>query len=367
MHDDSVDQGSMDRAGLLKQGAALSLAVGVGGLMVADASASGLAGLSDEASKSLVYSTWGGSWQDALKKAWADPFSKKTGIKVTFTGTPDYGKIAAMVKNHATTWDIAEVEQDFAVIGAKKRLLEPIDYSVVRLNGVPKGLATKYAVPQLFWSQVLTYRTDKFGGKKMNTWSDLWDMTTFPGKRTFYSLANGGVFEAALLADGVKPENLYPLDLKRAFAKLDEIKQDILWYETGSQMTQYFSDGSAAAGVGWDGRISLLIQQGIPVAFTWNQAMILYSMMVVPKGAPHKDAAMQFLNYALAARPQAAAAKVISYGPVNSLGFKYIPDKIKPTLSGNPTEKKLGFRWSATYWANNLDLAQEKLQAWRTS
>jgi putative spermidine/putrescine transport system substrate-binding protein len=356
----------MDRATFLRRAATSGLALGVPGLVAAcgGGGGGGAAGGSGGSSK-LVYSTWGGSWQDALNKAWAEPFTKQTGIKVVFTGTPDYGKLQAMVTNHATTWDIAEVEQDFSVIGPERHLLEPIDYKIVDKSVIPAEFQNPELVPQLLWSEVITYRTDKFGGRKPTSWADVWDTKAFPGKRAIPTIANGGVYEAALMADGVAPDQVYPIDADRAIKKLGEIKDDILWYDTGSQMTQWFSDGSATSGIGWDGRINLLIDQKVPVALDFNQSILLASMMCVPKGAPDKTAAMKFLNFALSAKAQADAAKAIYYGPVNQKSFDLLPKGLVNRVSGNKQQLAVCNHFDPQFWGKNLDTLQQKLDSFR--
>ena len=80
------------------------------------------------------------------------------------------------------------------------------------------------------------------------TWADLFDAEKFPGKRTFYKWSAPGVIEAALLADGVAPDKLYPLDLDRAFKKLDTIKDDIIWWIGGAQSQQLLASAEAPFG-----------------------------------------------------------------------------------------------------------------------
>ena len=70
---------------------------------------------------------------------------------------------------------------------------------------------------------VLGYNTDATAGQVPEGWADFFDTAKFPGKRGFWDYSAGGIFEFALLADGVAPADLYPLDLERATAKLDTI------------------------------------------------------------------------------------------------------------------------------------------------
>jgi len=322
-------------------------------------------------STEIIYSSWGGSWADAMKKAWFDPFTKATGIKVTVTGPPDYGKIEAMVTANNTEWDIAEVGPDFQFIGAQKHLLTPINWKIVKRSQFIKGnpiLYNNYSVPQVLWSFAITWRTDKFGHNKPTKWADLWDLKRFPGRRIFdASVVDNGTIEAALLADGVNPKKLYPLDVDRALKKLDQIKSHILWFNSGSQMVQYFQQGQGTIGTGWDGRIFLLKRQGVPVNYTFNQALVQWTDFVVPKGAPHADAAMKFLQFATEPLPQAHIAEDIAYGPINPKAFHYIPKKLHSQLSGNPHALKVGIPINWKWWAANYDAVNAKFTSWLNS
>lgn len=74
--------------------------------------------------------------------------------------------------------------------------------------------------------------------------------------------------EAALLADGVPPEKLYPLDIDRAFKSLDRLKPQITtWWSSGAQSQSLIRDGEVEMLAMWNGRASnLSVKQKIPVA-----------------------------------------------------------------------------------------------------
>ncbi|MGF6972768.1 hypothetical protein QFZ94_001195 [Paraburkholderia sp. JPY465] len=93
------------------------------------------------------------------------------------------------------------------------------------------------------------------------------------------------MLEIALLADGVPPNKLYPLDLDRAFKKLDTIKSDIVWWSGGAQSQQLLASGEAPIGMFWNGRLHALAQTGVPVGISWNQNLTAADMLVIPKGA----------------------------------------------------------------------------------
>ena len=113
------------------------------------------------------------------------------------------------------------------------------------------------------------------------------------------------MIEAALLADGVAPDKLYPLDLDRAFKKLDTIKSDIIWWTGGAQSQQLLASAEAPFGSFWNGRLTALEQTGVKVGVSWEQNITAADALVVPKGTKNKDAAMKFIALATSAEGQA--------------------------------------------------------------
>ena len=77
----------------------------------------------------------------------------------------------------------------------------------------------------------MNYNADEFSGDQPTSWTDFLDTEGFPGSvECGEHVVNGA--RGALLADGVAPEDLYPLDLDRAFAKLDTIRDDLTFYDS---------------------------------------------------------------------------------------------------------------------------------------
>lgn len=314
----------------------------------------------------LVFASWGGSWEAAMREAWFKPFTQKTGINIRTVSGNAYGRIQAMVEAGKTEWDIVEVLPDFQWIGPEKKLLEPIDFSVVDKTPIMAGadLVTPYSVPQVLFSRLIAYNKKFSPGPA--TFADVFDTKKFPGKRAFYSKANGAFLEAALLADGVAPSALYPLDVERALKKLSTIRDDILFYETNAQAEQFITDGQAVIGLVPDGRALSAKKNGAPIEIANNLAFLTWSAMVVPKGAPRAKQAMQFLAFALTPDAQAAIAKAYTYGPVVPKAFEMIPAERAAILSGGPQMKDavvMGEKW----WGANLAAATEKVNAWKLS
>lgn len=318
--------------------------------------------------KEVVYATFGGSWEAAMRKSWFDPFAKTTGIPVKTVTGPDYGKIRAMVKANNTEWDIAEVNPDFQFIGAKEGLLEPLDFKVIDTSEIMKvpDLVTPYSVPQNLWSKTMSYNTKLFSAENHpKTWAEFWDVKKFPGKRALYAKVTGGTLEYALLADGVAPDKLYPLDVDRALKSLDKIKDHVLWYDTHPQAIEMMTSGRAGLGGMADGRVLAAVAQGAPLAIEYNQSLLDWMTFVVPKGAPNKESAMKLLAYMVSVDAQTAVTDAFTYGPITPKSYEKIKKDRAMLLSGGPQQQGKYVMVNNKWWGENRDKVSEKYDAWR--
>nr|WP_313405462.1 polyamine ABC transporter substrate-binding protein [Pseudomonas sp.] len=292
----------------------------------------GAAVVTANAAESLSFVSWGGTTQDAQKDAWAVPFSEKTGIKVLQDGPTDYGKLKAMVESGNVQWDVVDVEADFALRAAREGLLEPLDFNVIQRDRLDPRFVSDHGVGSFFFSFVLGYNERRLGSKQPQDWSALFDTAAYPGKRALYKWPSPGVLELALLADGVPANQLYPLDLDRAFKKLDTIKKDIVWWGGGAQSQQLLASGEVSLGQFWNGRIHALEQEGASVGVSWKQNLVMADFLVIPKGAKNKDAAMKFLAMASGAEGQAEFANLTAYAPVNLDSVAQLDAELAPSL-----------------------------------
>jgi putative spermidine/putrescine transport system substrate-binding protein len=310
----------------------------------------------------LVFSSWGGTTQDAQKAAWASQFTNQTGINVVQDGPTDYGKLKAMVEANQATWDVVDVEGDYAAQAGKKGLLEKLDFSVIDKSKLDPRFVTDYSVGSFYYSFVIGCNGDAVSACP-KTWADLFDTAKFPGKRTFYKWSAPGVIEAALLADGVAADKLYPLDLDRAFKKLDTIKSDIVWWSGGAQSQQLLASAEAPFGSLWNGRMTALAASGIKTETSWEQNITAADALVVPKGAVNIEAAMKFIALATSAQPQADLAKATGYAPINLDSAKLMDAAMAKTLPDQQTANQVNADMS--YWAENRDAIGERWYAWQ--
>ena len=266
----------------------------------------------------LSFVSFGGVYQEAQRKAWLEPYTELTGVQFTEDENSSNATIQAQVESGQVTWDVVDVGNDFG-LDANANLLEPLDFSIIPRDELNADLGiTDYRIPDITYGVVLAYNTDATAGAVPEGWADYFDTTKIPGKRGAWDYAAGGMLEFALLADGVAPADLYPLDLPRATAKLDTIKDDIVFWSSGAESQELIGSGEIAMTMIWNGRgwSAKNIDQK-PVEIQWNQQIVTADYLVVPKGSPNKDAAMQFIAYTACADVNAGPSEFIPYGPTN--------------------------------------------------
>ncbi|HDS1780904.1 TPA: polyamine ABC transporter substrate-binding protein [Pseudomonas putida] len=315
-----------------------------------------------QAADSLNFVSWGGTTQDAQKEAWAVPFTKATNIKVVQDGPTDYGKLKAMVESGNVQWDVVDVEADFALRAASEGLLEPLDFNQIKRDKIDPRFVSDHGVGSFFFSFVLGYNEGKLGANKPVDWTALFDTKAYPGKRALYKWPSPGVLELALLADGVAPDKLYPLDLDRAFKKLDTIKQDIVWWGGGAQSQQLLASGEASLGQFWNGRVYALQQDGAPVGVSWKQNLVMADFLVIPKGSKNKEAAMKFLANASSAEGQAEFANKTAYAPVNVDSVAKLDKDLAPNLPTAYAQDQVTLDFA--YWAKNGQAIAARWNEW---
>ncbi|MBM3598244.1 MAG: ABC transporter substrate-binding protein [Alphaproteobacteria bacterium] len=319
-------------------------------------------------SKEVVYATWGGSWEDAIRKVWFEPFTQQTGIRVKTIQGPDYGKIRAMVRAGKTEWDVVEVNPDFQWTGPREGLLEKLDYSIIDTTELAKeeDFKTEYSVAEGLWSRVICYNTKKFPtGSHPKNFVDFWDLKKFPGKRVMYTKANGGILEAALLADGVHRDKLYPLDVDRALKSQDKIKEHVLWYDTNAQAVQYMQDEQGVMGLMADGRVQFIKDKGAPVEIEFQDSQLTWTSFVVPKSPPNKENAMRLINHMISVESQRLIGLEFTYGLVTPKAYDLLPPGRADKLTNGPAQKGKAIVMNEKWWGENQPAVQDKLNAWR--
>lgn len=337
----------------------------------------------------LVVVSWGGVYSKSQEEAIYRPFTRATGIEVSrkiYAG--DLDQIRAQVNGGEVTWDLVDVEPADAEAGCNEGLFEPI--SLV-LPAAPDGTAAgddflpgtlhPCAVGSVAWSMVLAYEAgEETAGPdeiRPDSLADFFDLTTFPGKRGLRRTPMANL-EWALLADGADPAEVYDLlrteaGIERAFAKLDTIKDAVVWWEDAGEPADLLAGGEVVMTSTYNAPIfnEIAVRQQ-PYALIWDGQVWDIDLWAIPADAPHRDAAQEFLRFATSAQPLARQTRWIPYGPVRRSSAPLVGDFVHadidmaPYLPTSPENLETALRNDALFWREEGPALVDQFNAWLT-
>jgi putative spermidine/putrescine transport system substrate-binding protein len=178
--------------------------------------------------RTLYVNSWGGSYTAAQDAAYFKPFTAATGIQIRVITPVSYARIKAQVQTGSYQFDLTSVNSMLWLRASREGLAEPIDWTIVNKDALPADavVADGHGIASNIQGTNLCYRSDKFLHGGPRSWADFWNVEKFSGPRSLCVSDAPRNMIFALLADGVPRDALYPLDIERAFKKLDRIKPE---------------------------------------------------------------------------------------------------------------------------------------------
>ena len=326
--------------------------------------------------QTLTAVSWGGAYGAAQKKHMIDPYMAATGVKVLFE---DYSggvaEMKAQVESGNIIWDVVDIEVIDLERACSEGLLEVIPHEELPPgdDGVPaaedfyeEALASECGVGVIFWSVIFAYNTETIEGGEPSTIEDFFDVEQFPGKRAMRKRPQVNL-EWALIADGVARDEVYEVlatseGQERAFAKLDTIRDELVWYESWSQAPQLLNDGGAVLVQSANGRIFGAIQDdGRPFRMVWDGNVFDLDVWSIVKGTENYDLALEFVKYVTGTVPLSGMQDV-AYGPTRRSAAALVDPGIGEDL---PTEHiEEGIKADGIFWADYGESLGEKFNEW---
>ncbi|WP_026872061.1 ABC transporter substrate-binding protein [Inquilinus limosus] len=319
--------------------------------------------------RDLTVVSWGGAYQDAQREIYFEPF-KATGVPMhdeSWDG--GIGVLRAKVEGGDSSWDVVQVESEELALGCEEGLFEPLNWDAIggRDAYLPEAV-NDCGVGTIVYNNVLAYDGAKFpDGPK--SWADFWDVQKFPGKRAMRQGPKINL-EAALMADGVAPADVYkvlatPEGVDRAFRKLDELKPNLIWWTAGAQPPQMLASGEVAMTTAYNGRIAAAnVADKKDFRVVWNGSLFTIDSWVILKGSPNVDAATKFLAFVGKPENQAKLPTKIAYGVTNKAATPLIPAEYLPGLPTNPDNMSQAVELNAEFWLENIDSLTERFNTW---
>lgn len=328
--------------------------------------------------------SWGGAYTASQQKAYADTWK---GGKVNFINyNGGLGEVKTQVESGSVTWDIVDVLPHEARVGCDEGLFEELDHS--KFAPAPDGtslvddmmvpMPNKCVAPQIWWSYVPFYKKGTFSGAQPETIADFFNVKKFPGKRGIHTWPNA-LIEMALLADGVAIKDVYDVmstdaGIDRAFKMLDKIKDHAVFWSSGAKPLELVQSGEVAMSLAYNGRIgAAILSEDAPFVTVWDGQVLEEEWLVLMKGAPNREEAIEFMIHATAPEQQAGQAKFINYGPMRKSAFEIMKagepwfHNGKNIMEHMPNRPELMARSVVAdpeWWADFGDSVGERYTAW---
>ena len=336
------------------------------------------------AQPSITVVSWGGSYARSSVRAYHERFTAETGIEIKLEEyNGGLAQVRAQVETGNISWDVVDVEAGDNLLGCDEGLFEEIDRAAIPpgADGTPAtedffgGLDVPCGIPNVIASGIYAYNDARVGDRKPTAIADFFDLETFPGRR---GMRRGPTvnLEFALLADGVPAEDVYdalstPAGVDRAFTKLDTIKSEVLWWETGAQPPQMLADGEVVMSTAYNGRIfNAWALEGQPLKIVWDGQILGVGYQTVVKGTPRAALARRFAAYATSTRSLANVTRYISYGPARRSAMPLVDTyeatgiDIRPHLPNAPQNGENVVYDNPAWWADHKDELNERFAAW---
>ncbi|MGL3210611.1 ABC transporter substrate-binding protein [Bradyrhizobium sp. BR 1433] len=314
-----------------------------------------------QAATTITYVGWGGSAGDFFKEFWIRPFTAETGISVEYVIGPDLARVKAQVTTNNVEWDVVELTGPSVYAGAKEGFWEAVDPKIVdSARFVVKQ--PPFAVPVYIFTSGIAYDPNRTK-RPADDFSQLWDVKNFPGRRALPSYHASDVLELALLADGVAPSGLYPLDVDRAFRALDRIKLYVTkWYAETAQAVTLIQTNEADYTYAGTNRVKAAKAAGASIDFSFGQCISGTAYFNVLRGSKRKEAAMRFLEFVTRPAQQASLANKLGVPSVTKGVEQLMEEQARRWMPDLDNPKNVFL--DNEYWADHYVELDKRFKEW---
>ena len=338
----------------------------------------------------LVFSSWGGAYQDAQRRAYAIPFSDQFGIQVIDEQQPFVEKIRARSQSSNVGWHVFDSGPASINSLGQNGHLERLNFSIIDNRSFFDVARNPYiGGGGITWSEVWAYNTDTFPeGAQPTSMADIYDPESFPGSRGWGRYPEADMV-FALLSDNPDllntPEGraslsaLSPRQVDRAFKLFEQYRDQVdLFWQAGADCPNALSSAELDLCTGWNGRLFDSIRAGRPVKICWECGHVVQTgVWGIIKGLRQQDPrafelAQLYMAWTALPENNARMAQFIAYGPINTLSVPYLDgpsynhvrDNLPSSASNLPYavfEDEVHVLSNSTEWRDRWDVFKQDL------
>ncbi|MFG1606142.1 extracellular solute-binding protein [Actinoplanes sp. NPDC049265] len=316
----------------------------------------------------LTFAAYGGAGQQAMIDKYQQPYTAAH-PEVTFVNTspPDLAQVKAQVMSRNVKWDVVAVPPAAATQGCGT-LFEELDFPGLDTTDLLPTTVGRCYLGNWINATPVAYRTEAFpdpatAPKRVE---DFFDLRKFPGQRGILPSLQNGILEYPLLADGVAPEDIYPLDVDRSLAKLATIRKHVTFAPNVGALQQAVGAKQVDMFLLPDSRLVPLMNDGNDLTIIWDKTVTTMNAFAVPKGSPHLAAARDFIRSVVSTQAVASISEALGTAPVNRAAKPDLPPNALKVQVYGPVNTGEIVRQDIDWYAANFDQVTAKLSTWLT-
>ena len=268
------------------------------------------------------------AWSEYIPQALLDGFTNETGIKVNYDTYSSNEELMAKLQAGASGYDVI-IPSDYTVtIMIKQKLLEELNLSKIpnfanideTFKNPKYDPGNKYSVPYQWGTTGLAINRTLVT-KQITKWADLWS-PDYNGKLVMLD-DEREVIGMVLNVLGYDRNTTNEAELDAAKAKLLELMPNIRVFDSDSPKTSLLA-GDVWMGLVWNGEAAIAHSENPSIDYICPEegCGIWVDNLSIPKGAPHKDAALALINYILKPESSILITKEFPYSSPNKAGLE---------------------------------------------
>jgi putative spermidine/putrescine transport system substrate-binding protein len=248
--------------------------------------------------------------------------------------------------------------------GDAKKILPTLPRGV-RKNDLMDARVRNRAWHTFFVGHAFAYMDGTFKNGGPKNWKDFFDTKKFPGQRGIVNNLQNGILEYPLLADGVAPEDIYPLDVDRSLEKLATIRDVTTFAPNVGALQQAVAADQVDMFFLPDSRLVPLLKGGDDITIVWDVSVASLNAFAVPLGSTKKEAVEGFLASVTQPGPVATISELLGVAPINSAAKPKL-DEFSKQLAVFDTKVNPGKTvvQDVPWYSENFNEASTKLTAW---
>jgi spermidine/putrescine transport system substrate-binding protein len=282
------------------------------------------------------------NWSDYIAEDTVPNFEKEFGVRVTYDTYESNEEMVAKLQAGASGYDIVVPSGYILPVLVATDMITPLNKKYITNEGnvssifrkLPSDPDDRYTIPWQWGTTGIAYRTDK-----IKIPIDSWDVFHDRKYARKLTMMDDGreVIGAELRHRGHSLNSTDPKELAQAKADCIDAKKNLKAYISAPVKAQLIS-GDVWISQLWNGDTTQAKTEQPNLAYVIPKegCTIWGDSMCVPKSAPNKRAAHEWINYILRPEVGAALSEATGYGTPNAAASKVMKNPVP-----YPTEEEL--------------------------